>query len=132
MREFFTVDYEYRPESDSPYTAIIKLWIKANQEGLLPKCYVNSRVTLFGEKLYPNWGAQMTWENDTYRVGEVTLTSDLDWEVVQVRVENFLRVSTYILSKVTKKNLNKERATPGSFTREIFEANEPYDPYESY
>jgi hypothetical protein len=126
MREFFTVDYEYRPESDNCYVAVVKLWIKANQNGWLPKCYVNSRVSLFGEKLNPDWGAQMTWENDTYRVGEVTLTSDLDWEVVQVRVENFLKVSTYILSKVTKKNLEKQSSTPGNFTREIFEANEPY------
>ena len=126
MREFFTVEYEYRPESDNCYVAVVKLWIKANQNGWLPKCYVNSRVSLFGEKLNPDWGSQMTWENDVYRVGEVTLTSDLDWEVVQVRVENFLRVSTYILSKVTKNNLEKQRSTPGNFTREIFEANEPY------
>jgi hypothetical protein len=126
MHEFFTVEYDYRSESDNCYVAVVRLWIKANEDELLPECYVNSAVSLFGEKLIPNWGTKMTWEGEVYRVGEVTLTSDLDWEVVQVRVENFLRVSTNILSKVTKKNTERRLSTPANFTREIFQANEPY------
>jgi hypothetical protein len=66
----------------------------------------------------------MEWENSVYRVGEVTLTSDLDWEIVEVRVENFLKVSACILGKVTRKNLERERVIPGNFTREIFRTNE--------
>jgi len=124
MHEFFTVEYDYRPESDNCYVAVVKLWIKADEDNLLPKCYVNSRITLFGEKLYPNWGSKMEWENSVYRVGEVTLTSDLDWEIVEVRVENFLKVSACILSKVTRKNLEKKSTTPSNFTREIFRTNE--------
>jgi len=41
MHEFFTVEYEYRSESDNCYVAVVRLWIKADEDELLPKCYVN-------------------------------------------------------------------------------------------
>jgi hypothetical protein len=128
MHVFFTVDYEYKPESDNCYIATVELWIQADSEERLPKGCINPRVSLMGEKLTPTWGERRIHEDNNlvYRVGKMILASDLNWELLYMRVENLLKISTYVLDKVYKDNLLRERETPGGIVREIFNDDVPY------
>jgi len=127
MRAFFVVDYEYKPEAENPYVANVELWIQADSERL-PKGCINPRVSLMGEKLTPTWGERRVYEdtNVVYRVKKVVLESDLNWELLYMRVENILKLSTYVLDTVFNDNLNKERQTPGGILREVFDEDVPF------
>jgi hypothetical protein len=128
MREFFDVDYSYHPESENQYIAVVELWIQADDEEKLPRCYINPRVSLMGEKLTPTWGERRVY-GDTglvYRVGKMVLATELNWELLYMRVDNLLRISTYILSKVRNDNLLQEQNTPAGILREVFEEERPF------
>jgi len=127
MSDFFEVAFTYDPEAVNRYVATVELWIQANNKDELPKYYISPQTSLMEEKLTYVWGTRRVDEETglVYRVGRVVLTTNLNWELLYMMVDNLLKVSTYILSRVRNDNLLQEKNTPGGFLRELFEEDVP-------